>query len=1060
MTSPVISNVQAVVTDTTATISWTTDEPATSVVNYGLSAGYGSSESDPALVTSHSVTLANLTPGVQYHFLVSSADASSNNAVDTDRTFTTNAGSSSPSGIVSDAFNDTSLNTSVWNWVDPVGNSNYAMTGSQLAISVPQGSSHDLWTNANQAPRVLQPANNTDFELEAKFDSAVALRYQLQGIVVEGSNNRLLRFDFYHEGTNTRVHAATLTNGTATKQIRTIIFGGAPIYMRVVRQGDLWSQYYSYDGANWTLAGTFSYALEVTAAGVFGGNAGPNPAYTALVDYFTIDGLPPGSGGGDVTAPVISNVQTTVTDTTATITWQTDEPASSAVDYGTDSNYGSNAGSATLVSSHSVTLSNLVPGVLYHFLVSSTDGSNNTASGADTTFTTDPPAPDTTAPVISNVQAVVTDTTATISWTTDELASSVVDYGTDTSYGSNAGSATLVSSHSVTLTSLTPGTEYHFLVSSTDASSNTASGSDTTFTTNAGADTTPPVISNVQATVTDTTATITWVTDEATSSLVEYGSDTGYGMSVEASGLTLNHNIGLVNLVSGSPYHYRITATDASGNTTVGEDQTFTTESTEFPPGLVFSVPMHEGAGNTVFDNSGNNLNGSLTNGPSWAGTTLVFDGVDDYVDMGNVDVPGSALTLMGRFRADDLANCVARDCRIISKASGTATDDHYFMVSTIESGSETRLRFRLKANGTTNTLVASSGDLQNGVWVHFAAVYDGSNMLLYKDGALLDSLAKSGNVDTDNTLPLWIGGNPLDGTARPWAGAISDVMVYNQALTAQQIADLVGSANNLPSFTSTPVTTAIVNQAYTYNVTATDLDADAILAVTAPTLPSWLNLVDNGQGSATLSGLPVATGSYPVILEVSDQNNAVTQQSFTIVVTDSSAATNLLVFDWNEVVTQADRGFPWNDPPLASANGNWVTPINYAEGTFHLRAEIRGQPVAQTNRLQFCIWQYSFTLETCTRAQTVDGTPGNVVTWSQTINSMWKLNGNPMDWANPRQRYGVAIKNTSGLPVSNFNGWEWNGEDPTLWYPLDMRFTVVVVPKGGTFAGWNSFLN
>ena len=78
----------------------------------------------------------------------------------------------------------------------------------------------------------------------------------------------------------------------------------------------------------------FSYTLEVTAAGVFGGNAGPNPAYTALVDYFTIDGLPPGSGGGDVTPPVISNVQAVVTDTTATITWTTDEPATSVVDYG------------------------------------------------------------------------------------------------------------------------------------------------------------------------------------------------------------------------------------------------------------------------------------------------------------------------------------------------------------------------------------------------------------------------------------------------------------------------------------------------------------------------------------------------------------------------------------------------------------------------------------------------------------------------------------------------------------------------------------------------------
>ena len=177
------------------------------------------------------------------------------------------------------------------------------------------------------------------------------------------------------------------------------------------------------------------------------------------------------------------SLQAVVTDTTATITWDTDESASSAVDYGADSNYGSNAGSAALVTSHSVTLTNLAPGTDYHFLVSSTNVSYNTASGTDTTFTTDPPAPDTTAPVISNVQAVVTDTTATISWTTDEPASSVVDYGTDSNYGSNTGSATLVTRHSVTLTNLVPGVLYHFLVSSTDASSNTASGSDTTFTT-------------------------------------------------------------------------------------------------------------------------------------------------------------------------------------------------------------------------------------------------------------------------------------------------------------------------------------------------------------------------------------------------------------------------------------------------------------------------------------------------------------------------------------------------------------------------------------------------
>ena len=43
---------------------------------------------------------------------------------------------------------------------------------------------------------------------------------------------------------------------------------------------------------------------------------------------------------------------------------------------------------------------------------------------------------------------------------------------------------------------------------------------------------------------------------------------------------------------------------------------------------------------------------------------------------------------------------------------------------------------------------------------------------------------------------------------------------------------------------------------------------------------------------------------------------------------------------------------------------------------------------------------------------------------------------------------------------MSNYNGWNWNGEDPTEWYPLDMRYTVVVVAKGATFSGWGNYIN
>jgi len=92
---------------------------------------------------------------------------------------------------------------------------------------------------------------------------------------------------------------------------------------------------------------------------------------------------------------------------------------------------------------------------------------------------------DKTLPVISSVSAsAITASTATISWTTDEKATSLVEYGTTTSYGmSSVLDANLVTSHSVALTDLTADTTYHFRVKSSDSSGNQATSGDATFDT-------------------------------------------------------------------------------------------------------------------------------------------------------------------------------------------------------------------------------------------------------------------------------------------------------------------------------------------------------------------------------------------------------------------------------------------------------------------------------------------------------------------------------------------------------------------------------------------------
>ena len=81
-TPPVISALTATPgAGGTANFTWTTDEPSTSRVDFGTSAGsLSSSVSDGALVTSHTLTLTGLSAGTTYYYRATSADGLGNGA--------------------------------------------------------------------------------------------------------------------------------------------------------------------------------------------------------------------------------------------------------------------------------------------------------------------------------------------------------------------------------------------------------------------------------------------------------------------------------------------------------------------------------------------------------------------------------------------------------------------------------------------------------------------------------------------------------------------------------------------------------------------------------------------------------------------------------------------------------------------------------------------------------------------------------------------------------------------------------------------------------------------
>jgi Leucine-rich repeat (LRR) protein len=91
-TPPIISDVSATdISETSAVINWTTDEPCSYSVDYGLTSEYGATASSilSELVTNPSINLSGLSADTTYHYRVNSKDEAGNEAVSGDYTFST-----------------------------------------------------------------------------------------------------------------------------------------------------------------------------------------------------------------------------------------------------------------------------------------------------------------------------------------------------------------------------------------------------------------------------------------------------------------------------------------------------------------------------------------------------------------------------------------------------------------------------------------------------------------------------------------------------------------------------------------------------------------------------------------------------------------------------------------------------------------------------------------------------------------------------------------------------------------------------------------------------------
>jgi hypothetical protein len=346
-------------------------------------------------------------------------------------------------------------------------------------------------------------------------------------------------------------------------------------------------------GTNATISGTGANQItNPTGAGTYfvtiGGDFGDTGSIAIPIisdGSIGVTGTVSGGGGGgsppatpesctDTVAPVISSLAISgITTTSATITWTTDEPASGTVNYGLTASYEiAPLINSSLAISHSFMLTGLSSGGTYHYSVTSADFCENSTNSSDATFTTI----DVVAPVISNIEVLgITTESAQITWATNEAAASKFEYGQTATYGSEVLLSDFATSFSVPLTGLSENTVYHFKITATDSSENSAVSSDQTFTTLT--DIAPSNVSNFTAVAGDGQIELSWInpTDSDLSGVVIIFCFDGYPTSRSDSRCRQIYNgIGTsythTGLRNGLNYFYGAFAYDIGGHAASG----------------------------------------------------------------------------------------------------------------------------------------------------------------------------------------------------------------------------------------------------------------------------------------------------------------------------------------------------------------------------------------------------------------------------------------------------------------------------------------------------------
>jgi PKD repeat protein len=578
-------------TDSSAFVAWKTSELADALVEYGGDLNYGETILLENFKVNHRVSLTGLEPDKQYHFRISFTDRAGNGPVTSDDvSFRTLARQDlEPPEIVSGpGIGDVQIDqvTIVWRTDEPADSfvdygaattyGNRAgdaalVRAHEVTLSGLEGgteyhyrvSSTDLAGNSSTTDPAGSDRWSRDLTFRTRKEEDSKPPAIVRGpVIIASGKNALIKFTTDEPCIARLAYGTAQTLGTASEEV---VYENEASVKHRIRIGHLKKK----------TRYVFRLTCQDAAGNVLEIGSGRRAKVVPLTDAGDFAGALEFSTEEeeDLASPVIVEGPSLLSRTAdaAIISWKTDEPASSAVDFGAGE-LTQMVSDAEYVQEHSVYLTGLEAGTIYSYQVRSVDFAGNAATVSRIfDFTTELEA-DLTPPRLVAAELVSADVgQAIISWTTDEPASTQLAYGAGGELDLIFFEEEFASEHQAVLTGLKAGTAYEYQLSFTDASGNgPVVGELLSFTTAAVADATPPQLEGVGLEqIGDKSANVSWTTDEPASSFVYYGTGEGLELSAGDGELTTEHRVMLTNLEPETGYRFQVESIDLAGNRSV-----------------------------------------------------------------------------------------------------------------------------------------------------------------------------------------------------------------------------------------------------------------------------------------------------------------------------------------------------------------------------------------------------------------------------------------------------------------------------------------------------------